>query len=55
MRRIIGRYPFERMEAPPSKLVHDYAEWARGIKRIIAQRPAHALCPMDEQLLSTKH
>jgi hypothetical protein len=75
MRRIIGRFPYERValvaadfppssggfsakrmeQAPPPKVVHDYGEWARGIQRVIASRPAHALCPMDEQLLSTKH
>jgi hypothetical protein len=54
MRRIIGRYPFERIE-PPSKVVYDYGEWARGIERIVGTRPAHVLCPMDEQLLTTKH
>jgi len=48
-------YPFERTEPPPPKVVHDYAEWRRGVNRIVATRPAHVLCPMDPQLLTTKH
>jgi hypothetical protein len=55
MRRILGRYPFERMEAPPSKVVHDYAEWAAGLERIILSRPAYVLCSTLEYPLTTKH
>lgn len=63
MRWIIGRrseppsaVPFERVEPlPPPKVVYDYAEWYRGVNRIVASRPAHVLCPIDEQLLTTLH